>query len=332
MDRMFVGAKRGVEAALLEAHAVPHRLLPGRGWRGASLPGRLAAPVLFGNALVRSLALIRSFRPDVVVATGGFASAAVAAAAILARRPLVLQEQNSVPGLVNRRLARWASLVLLAYESSRPFLPRGVRCRVVGNPIRFRPERTGEGPRGERVLVLGGSRGARSINRAMVEAVPSLLNRPDLRIDWVSGERDYEWVAERVKEWSDRVRVMPYEDRLDRLYREATVAVSRAGASSVFELAAFGVPTIFVPYPFAADDHQRFNVAPLVELGAAETIPDRGLSGNLLARKLASLLDDPDRRRRMGEAMRAWARPNAADEAARAILEELPGWVKKTLR
>jgi UDP-N-acetylglucosamine--N-acetylmuramyl-(pentapeptide) pyrophosphoryl-undecaprenol N-acetylglucosamine transferase len=170
------------------------------------------------------------------------------------------------------------------------------------------------------VLVVGGSRGAHSLNLAGADAAARLVASRDLQFVILAGRADGAEVERRVQ-GSPRVRVLEYLDPVQFAYSLADVAVARAGASSVFELALFGVPAIFVPYPYAADAHQEGNAAPLVRAGAALSIRDSELDGESLAATLASLIDAPETRAAMSRAMRAWSKPDAAAESARAILE-----------
>jgi UDP-N-acetylglucosamine--N-acetylmuramyl-(pentapeptide) pyrophosphoryl-undecaprenol N-acetylglucosamine transferase len=325
---LFVGARGGVEEGILERAGLAHRSLPGHGLRRASLRRKLSSPFVLTAGLARAAALLRDFRPDVVLGTGGYASATVVAASILCRTPRVLQEQNSVPGLVNRRLARFADLVLLGYAESRAWLPDRVAALVVGNPIRRMPAVTREaaarffGLDASRptVLVMGGSRGAHSLNLAGADAAASLTGTHDVQFVILSGPADRPEVERRASSPA-RVRVLDYLDDVHCAYALADVAVARAGASSVFELALFGVPAIFVPYPYAADAHQEKNAAPLVAAGAAVALRDADLSGPALREAIASLLASPERRAAMSRAMRDWSKPDAAREAARAIVE-----------
>lgn len=328
VDALFVGAQGGVEQGIFERAALAHSLLPGYGLRRASLSRKLAAPFNVAAGVLRASKLVRAFGPDVVLGTGGFASATVVMASVLARVPRVLQEQNSVPGLVNRRLARYADLVLLGYAESRAWLPAGVATRVVGNPIRRLPRTTREeaarffGLDASRpvVLVIGGSRGAHSLNLAGADAAARLERSRDVQFVLLTGRADRKDAEKRVGE-SARVRILEYLDEVHYAYSLADVAVARSGASSCFELALFGVPTIFVPYPFAADAHQEKNAAPLVAAGGAMIIDDADLTGELLANTLGSLLDDAGQRSAMSKAMHAWSKPDAARDAAAAILE-----------
>jgi UDP-N-acetylglucosamine--N-acetylmuramyl-(pentapeptide) pyrophosphoryl-undecaprenol N-acetylglucosamine transferase len=328
-EALFVGARGGVEEGILSRAGFACELLPGYGLRGASLARRLASPVVLVRGVARALAILARFRPHVVLGTGGYASAAMVIAAILRGTPRVLQEQNSVAGLVNRRLARFADLVLLAFEESIASLPRGARTLVVGNPIRRLPRagreaaaaRFGLHAARRTVLVVGGSRGARSLNLAGADAAARIAATLDIQFLMLVGASDRPQVERRLGGAKARVCVLDYLDEMQDAYALADLAVARSGASSVFELAAFGVPSILVPYPHAADAHQDGNAAPLLSRGAARAIPDSELDGERLAREITDLFSSPERLRAMAGAMKSWATPDAATRAADAILE-----------
>jgi len=328
VEALFVGAKAGVERRIFSELGLPHILLSGRGIRGTGLLNKLSSPFVFLVGILRGIREVRSFRPDVVVGTGGYASVSVVAAAVLCRKPRVLQEQNSVPGMANRVLSRFADLVLLSYEESRAYLKRGVPAVVVGNPIRVvrKSDRRagsvflGLDPGKPTVLVCGGSRGARTINQAAKDAIPAIAGKSEAQFVFLAGEGDFETVKRDLARFEPRVRVLPFLQEMHHAYSVADVAVSRSGASAVFELAAFGVPTVFVPYPYAADDHQKKNVARLAETGAAVVVENGELDGARLARILERLLGDPEERARMSSRMREWAKPDADDRAAERIL------------
>ena len=324
---LFIGARGGVEEGILARAGREYQLLPGYGLRRATFARKAAAPFVLTAAVVRAARILSEFRPDVVLGTGGYASAAVVVASLVFRIPRVLQEQNSVPGLVNRRLARHADLVLLGYEASRAWLPAGTRSLVVGNPLRRMPipVRTAAADffrldaARPVVLIVGGSRGAHSLNLAGADAAARLASQ-GIQFVILSGAADRVEVERRVSGVSERVRVFDYLDEMHFAYALADVAVARSGASSVFELALFGVPSVFVPYPFAADAHQERNAEPLVRAGGALVVRDAEVTGERLANEVGSLLAAPERRRAMADAMRAWSAPEAADRAADAIL------------
>jgi UDP-N-acetylglucosamine--N-acetylmuramyl-(pentapeptide) pyrophosphoryl-undecaprenol N-acetylglucosamine transferase len=339
VEVLFIGARGGVESGILSGLGLPCLALPGRGMRGASLAAKITAPFILLAAVTQAARAILKFKPDVVVGTGGYASVSAVIAAMLCRTPRVLQEQNSIPGLANRLLSRIANLVLLSYEESQTFLREGVPAMVVGNPLRFHPERRRYGrseafasfglePDMPTVVIFGGSRGAHSINQAGIHLAKTASRDDGVQVIFITGERDFDWVRREVESCLPRVKAMPFLEDMERAYIAADIAVARAGASSVFELAAFGVPTVFVPYPYAADDHQRRNVAPLLELGAADTVEDSALTGDVLLAKIRSLLADSKRRIEMEEGMRSWVKIDAAERAAAAITD----LVKKNAR
>lgn len=328
VEVLFLGSRRGVEGSIFAADHLPHLLLPGFGLRGIGAVRMILAPFAFLASLLIAIKTMRTFNPDLVMGTGGFASATAVAAAILTGKPRVLQEQNSVPGMANRLMSRFAHLVLLAYEESKGQIHPRARCEVVGNPIRFSTHwekkqaarDLGLDPALPTVLVFGGSRGARSLNTCALGMIEKVLEKRSVQFLVISGSSDFARV-EASCAGKEPVKVLSYLPAMDKAYCAADVAVARAGASSVFELAYFGVPTIFVPYPHAADDHQRRNVEPLVEMGAAVAVDDRSLDGESMGKLVCTLLDDEGRRRSMAEKMKQWVKKDAAAKAAGLLCE-----------
>jgi UDP-N-acetylglucosamine--N-acetylmuramyl-(pentapeptide) pyrophosphoryl-undecaprenol N-acetylglucosamine transferase len=263
---------------------------------------------------------------DVVVSVGGYASAPAAIAARLRHRPLVVVEPNAVPGLVNRLTARWAAAAATMFDATAVRLPSGLRVDRTGTPLRGSvaavaagagpsredaAHRFGLAPARRTVLVVGGSQGARSIDRAVAAALPALAARADLQLLVSTGPDHLAIVAEAVDPAAPlRVVAVPFIEAMDAAYALADLAVARSGGS-VAELAACGVPAILVPYPHATEDHQRANADELRRLGAARVIDDTDLTGNALADAILDLVDDTTARSAMAMAMRAWARPGA---------------------
>jgi UDP-N-acetylglucosamine--N-acetylmuramyl-(pentapeptide) pyrophosphoryl-undecaprenol N-acetylglucosamine transferase len=330
---LFVGARGGAEEKILARAGRDYQLLPGYGLRRASAARKLAAPFMLVSGVLRAGKILSAFRPDVVLGTGGYASAAVVVASLASRTPRVLQEQNSVPGLVNRKLARYAQLMLLGYDQSRAWLPASVPSLVVGNPLRRMPTPSRAqaaaffrlDPTRPTVLIVGGSRGAHSLNLAGADTAASLAASRGVQFIILCGATDKAEVERRTQAVSSLVRVLEYLDEMHFAYAASDVAIARSGASSVFELALFGVPSIFVPYPYAADAHQESNAAPLVNAGAAVMVRDAELSAARLVAELDTTFESSERRHAMSEAMRAWSKPDAAERAADAIV----GLVKK---
>lgn len=334
----FVGALRGIEARVLPARGVAHTLLPlepirrDRVWRNWRLVPSMVRSVL-GLARV-----FRSFRPQLVVGTGGYASGPAGAWALLTGVPLAVQEQNSYPGLVTRWLSRWASQVHLGFPEAERHLRPGTRTEVfaLGNPIRP-PDPTldpvacrrdfGLAAEGVVGLVVGGSQGARAINEALVGVLEAVaagqLEAPPegLQLLWATGPAHEERIRRRleplgVERW---VRVVGYIEEMPKALAAADFAVSRAGAMATAELMAWGVPALLVPLPTAAADHQTHNARALEEAGAAVCLPESELTAERLWAELRQLAAAEDLR----AAMAARARERARADAARQIAERL---------
>jgi UDP-N-acetylglucosamine--N-acetylmuramyl-(pentapeptide) pyrophosphoryl-undecaprenol N-acetylglucosamine transferase len=243
----------------------------------------------------QSLQVISRFRPDLVFGSGGYASAAVVLAAAMLGITIVLQEQNSVPGLTNRILASRAHSIYIGFERARRYFGNKAVVLHTGNPLRKEIVTPVSGDplasfglsAGHSVLlVFGGSQGAHRLNKAAAEY---LLSHDEIQGIIQTGERDYEWVREQLRDLGDRVHIAPYISDMNLAYRASTVALARAGALSVSELAAVGLPAILVPYPYAADDHQRYNAEVLTSAGGAVMIEDSDLDGDTLAAALDRL-------------------------------------------
>ncbi|MGQ0830154.1 MAG: undecaprenyldiphospho-muramoylpentapeptide beta-N-acetylglucosaminyltransferase [Microthrixaceae bacterium] len=322
----YVGSLRGIEASLVPPTGFPMTLLPGRGIQRRLTPANVTAAGGLLIAVARSILLVRRLRPAIVIAVGGYASVAVALAAALWRVPVVVAEQNAVPGAANRLIARFARVSAVSYPGTT--LPRAV---VTGNPVRAEileidPARdrhaarrafgVGEGRR--LVLVVGGSLGARRINRAVLDALPRWADRGDLSIHHIVGARDWEEVERSSSTDLARLeyRRVRYEENMPAALAAADVAICRSGASTCFELAAVGLPAVLVPSPHVTADQQTRNARPLAEAGGAILVPDAELDGSRLVREVDALLGDDTRRAAMAQAALAWARPNAASEIA----------------
>ena len=319
----FVGSARGVETRLVPQAGYTLTSLPGRGLQRRLSLANLAA--LFGLAMatVQSFGVLLRVRPAVVVGLGGYASAPCAAAAIVLRKPLIVVEQNAVPGLANRMLARFARASATAFDSVE--MPRAV---WTGNPIRSEVlavrrsadretarEALGVPENRRLVAVFGGSLGARSVNEAVVEALSTWNQRADLQIRHIAGPRGFPDVlsATSQREAGDLAyQLLEYEDDMASLYAAADLAVSRAGATTVAELAAVGLPAVLIPLPGAPGDHQGANARRLAAAGAAVIIDDRELHGQRLVAEVDRLLENAALLQQMAHAGAALARPDAA--------------------
>ena len=312
----FVGTASG-----LESRVVPREGFALETIRSAGLKGKSPAALARGIALLPASAIdawrvISRRRPSIVIGVGGYSSGPVAMIAALRRIPTLLMEQNAMPGVTNRLLARIVKAAAVTYEESARFF-RG-RAFVAGNPVR--PEffggvhdEHGSPPGAARVLVFGGSQGAHALNVAMVEAAPRLAAAaPGMAITHQTGERDVEMVRDGYRRAGIEARVEPFLYAIDREMKTADLVVCRAGATTVAELTATGRPSILIPLPAATDDHQRKNAEALVARGAARMIDQRSLTGELLAAQIVALAGNGEERASMGAAARRMAKPDAA--------------------
>jgi UDP-N-acetylglucosamine--N-acetylmuramyl-(pentapeptide) pyrophosphoryl-undecaprenol N-acetylglucosamine transferase len=321
----FAGTARGIEARIIPREGFELDVL-----RSAALKGSSPASLARGLALLPLSGLdawrILSRRsPDVVVGVGGYSSGPVVAAAAARRIPTLLLEQNAIPGLTNRLLARVVSAAAVAFESTVTYFGR--RGLVTGNPVRpefFADDATpaSRAPGRPGVLIFGGSQGAHAINVAMVEAAPRLAAHPGgMAITHQAGERDVELVRDGYQRAGVDARVEPFLFTMDREIKAADLVVCRAGATTIAELTAAGRAAIFIPLPTAADDHQRKNAEVLVAAGAAEVIEQQDLTGDRLADRVVALVSDRARLDAMAAAARRLARPRAAELIVDRMLE-----------
>jgi UDP-N-acetylglucosamine--N-acetylmuramyl-(pentapeptide) pyrophosphoryl-undecaprenol N-acetylglucosamine transferase len=325
MEVFWIGTRKGMEARLVPAQGIPMEWLTIEGLRGKSARALLTAPWRLLVALREAHGILRRRRPSVVLGMGGFASGPGGLMARLLRLPLVIQEQNRVPGLTNRWLARIADRVFEAFPGS---FPRSRRAVVCGNPVRAEiaaipapAERMAarSGPR--RLLVLGGSLGARVLNETVPNAVATLPEELRPEILHQAGELTVETARTAYREAEVNARVTPFIDDMATAYAWADLAVCRAGALTVSELAAAGVASVLVPYPHAVDDHQTGNARYLADAGAAYLLPQSQLSARALGALLAGLLEAPARLVAMAQAARSLARVQAATQIAAACWE-----------
>lgn len=322
---LFVGSVGGLEQRVVPAAGYRIELLRSAKLRGMGPAGRIVAVASLLPATARAAVLVRRFAPSVVVGVGGYASAPVVLAAVALGVPVVLLEQNAVPGTVTRGLARLAKMVITSFGEAARYLPRG-RVLQLGNPVRPEVlrelEAAGVREGGPRLLVLGGSQGARAVNRLVTAAAPALVREvPALQICHQTGPADRDWVEGAYREAGVAAEVVAFIDSMGPALVGASLVVGRSGATTLAELCAAGVPAVLIPYPHAADDHQARNAEELVAAGGAVMLRQGALDSDELARVLAGLLGDRERLERMGLAMRGCGNPRAAFDIASLLLE-----------
>ncbi|MBL8202182.1 MAG: undecaprenyldiphospho-muramoylpentapeptide beta-N-acetylglucosaminyltransferase [Chromatiales bacterium] len=315
---VWLGTDRGLESRVVPAEGFPLEKIRVQGLRGKGVLTWLLAPLRVLVAVADALRVVRRCRPKVVLGMGGYTAGPGGLAAWLLRRPLVIHEQNAVAGLTNRLLAGFAREVLQAFPGA---FSASVKCRVTGNPVRadiaaLPPPATRLAGRSGpwRLLVLGGSQGARALNEAVAGAVALLPReqRPEIRHQAGEATRPVAEAAYRAA--GVEARVHPFISDMAEAYGWADLVLARSGALTVAELAAAGVGAVLVPFPAAVDDHQTRNAAFLVDAGAATLLPQSELTAGRLAAEFQAYVDRPELRLQRAERARALAMPRATDE------------------
>jgi len=321
----WLGTRRGLESRLVPQAGITLHLISVGGLRGKGALIRLLAPLRLGWALIQSLALMLRLRPRAVLGMGGFVSGPGGLAAWLTRRPLLIHEQNAIAGLTNRLLSRFAGRLLEAFPGS---LANAGEAFAVGNPVRPEitaieaPETRLKGRQGPiRLLVFGGSQGARKINQQVPAALALLA--PELRPDILhqTGESDLGSVNAAYQQAGIGARVTPFIDDMAAAYAWADLVICRSGALTVSELAAAGLGAILIPFAAAVDDHQTRNAEYLTTEQAAVLLPEAGLSPALLADQLRPLLEDRHKLLELACRARARSQPRSLELIVGACLQ-----------
>ena len=317
----FVGTARGLETRIVPRAGFGLELIEVTALKRVGASGRVKSVYLLPRSFLAVRSLIKSFRPAVVIGVGGYASGPAVLVAALMGVPTLIAEQNALPGFTNRVLARFVRAAAVSFEEARAFF--GAKAEITGNPVRAEFFEVGPPEPGGRthVLVTGGSQGARAINEAMIGALPILAQgakgaegRDRLSLTHQTGEADYDRVSAAYAGSGLRAEVKPFIEDMVAEFARAHLVVSRAGATTVAELAAAGRPAVMVPFPFAADDHQRKNAEAVERAGAGRVILQADLTPGRLAAEILGLARDPETLRRMGEASRRLARRDAAEK------------------
>jgi UDP-N-acetylglucosamine--N-acetylmuramyl-(pentapeptide) pyrophosphoryl-undecaprenol N-acetylglucosamine transferase len=336
---LFVGRDRGQEARLVPAAGFPLEPIEALPFVRKLSPALLRAPVAALRAARRSRGIVRG--ADAVLGMGGYVSVPVSLAARKERIPLVLHEQNAVPGLANRVAARWARAVALAFAEAGRFLPRNAPTVITGNPVRDQVLTVGdrrdelrkealdvlELEDGRRTVVaFGGSQGAVRLNAAAVGACGALSNRSDLQVLLLSGTDHEDRVRQALPAGGALlVRVAGFLDRIELAYAAADLMVTRAGATTIAEASACGLPAILVPYPYATGRHQEANARALERAGGASLISDADLGPDVLADRIEAIIDHPERLDAMRRGSASFGRPDAADALAEVTADAAAG-------
>ena len=323
---LFVGTKRGIEARLLPEYGWPVRYVMAGGIKGMGLPGMLKGALKMICGAFQSVGIIARFRPGAILGVGGYASAPAVLAGRLMGVKSAIHEQNAMPGVTNRVLGKLVHRVFLTYPESERFFSAG-KVKITGNPVRKEIIKSLKDEKEENIhkgcftiLVFGGSRGARKINDVVVETLGTkAFDGKRLRIIHQTGYEDFDRIKESYKEVNIEVEVYPYIEDMAGAYGKADLVVCRAGATSISELLIAGKPSILVPYPHAADDHQALNARSVVNDGAAVMVLERELTAERLSGEIMLLYDNKDVLQSMAEKASDLSR----SDAAAAICDEI---------
>ncbi len=335
LEVLYVGTHAGLEADIIPKEGIPFETVDLQGFKRSLSPENFLRAARAIKGVGKAMGIVRRFRPDVVIGTGGYVCGPVLMAAALLGIPSIIQEQNVIPGITNKILSKFVDRIATGYQEANRYFPTG-KVVFTGNPIRaevMEPRQEGAYeefgllPGRKTVLVSGGSRGARSINRAMVDVLKHYAGRRDVQLLHATGRGEYEDIMERIRkagvdpEEAGNLKVVPYLYNMPQAMSIADLAVFRAGATGLAELTAKGIPAILIPYPYAAENHQEYNARAVERAGAARVILNRDISPELLVENIDSMLEDRAALRKMSAASKLLGRPMAADAIAEMIIE-----------
>lgn len=326
---LFVGSQRGLEKQVLSKQGFVLKTievisLVGKPWRK-----KIGSLLLICKSLGQSWQLLRSFQPDLVLGMGGYTSGPVVLTAWAMGKKTAIHEQNVIPGLSNKILGKVVDRIFISFPKTTQFFP-AKKTFCTGNPVRKRfktplPLRAGENRGLFTIFIFGGSQGAHRLNKSMAEALPLLADfKEKMHVIHQTGPKDYQQMKEIYGQEGWAAEVYSFLEDIERAYARADLIICRAGASTLFELMAMGKPAMLVPFPFAANDHQRFNARALVKAGAAFLVADREINGVFLSNFLKKLINDPGQLKEMGKRAASLAKLEAAQNIV-AYCYELVG-------
>ncbi|MBM7557934.1 undecaprenyldiphospho-muramoylpentapeptide beta-N-acetylglucosaminyltransferase [Halanaerobacter jeridensis] len=328
IEILFVGTADGLEADIIPKAGYELKTIKAEGFSRQLSLQLIKAVTKTGIGVLESYRILKEFGPDLVLGTGGYVCGPIVLAAALQNIPTVIHEQNAYPGLTNRLLAKVVDKVALSNQAAEDYFKAKDKLTVTGNPIR--PEILAKQesiayqelnlkPEPKTILVFGGSRGAKSINQALV-GIYKQLEKLDIQLLHVTGKKDFERIATEAEELgindfeSGKIRIKPYLYNMEAALAVADMVISRAGATGLAEITASGLPAILIPYPYATDNHQEHNARALEKAGAAKVIIDDNLTADRLWSVLKVLLNDEDKLAAMSKASLAAGEPQAAEK------------------
>jgi UDP-N-acetylglucosamine--N-acetylmuramyl-(pentapeptide) pyrophosphoryl-undecaprenol N-acetylglucosamine transferase len=338
-ELLYIGTKRGLESTIVPKEQIPFESIDITGFKRKLSLDNLKTVIRFVKGVRRSSQLLRQFKPDIVVGTGGYVCGPVVYAAAKMGIPTVIHEQNVIPGLTNVFLSRYASVVAVSFQGGEQYFPKAKKAVFTGNPRATEVYRADKQngyaslglPQGSRiVLVVGGSRGARVLNETMIAMAGRLRSLPEIRFVYVTGEHYYDNTIKRIQDtlgtMPDNLTIKPYVHNMPEVLAATSLVVGRAGASSLAEITSLGIPSILIPSPNVTNNHQTANAKQLKDAGAAEMFLESELTGDLLFASIRAIMSDSARWKTMAEKAKSLGQPDAAkrivDEMSRLIRSE----------
>ena len=335
-DILFVGTERGMESKLVPREGFKIVKIKARGIQRKICFENLTALVIFLVSLFQSYKIIKKYKPDIVIGTGGYVSGSVVLMAAILGIPTLVHEQNVIPGITNKFLSRITRATFLSFNQSKEYFSDKVKLIFTGNPIRFKNIKPGTDREYKKfnldsskktILVLGGSKGAAAINRAVLGGID--LIKEDIKNNWqillISGQGDYNSMMEMVGEGHKIFSVEPYLHDIEKAYSLADLVICRAGATTLAEIGAYGLPAILIPYPYATHDHQGINAKIFEKEGAAILILEKDLSAEKLSQVLLNLLKNKNKLEMMAKKSRELSVVNSAKK----IVDYISDYIKK---
>lgn len=319
---LYVGTHRGLENKIVPETGISFKTIKIQGFKRKLSLDNIKTVQLFVESIKRSKEILREFKPDVVIGTGGYVSGSVVYAAACMKIPTIVHEQNSVPGITNKFLSRFADRVGISFPDAAQYFPEN-KTVLVGNPRAQEVVTSGKSevleqygllPDIPTVLIFGGSQGALKINQAVIQALPK-FSQKEYQVLYASGDRYYNEIAEKfdIEKINHNLSLQPYIKNMTDVMANVDLLIGRAGATSIAELTALGLPAILIPSPYVTNDHQTKNAQSLVNAGAVKMITDADLTGEKLVEAVDEIMGDPEKKAMMAKASRQEGIPDAAE-------------------
>ncbi|GAV21775.1 undecaprenyldiphospho-muramoylpentapeptide beta-N-acetylglucosaminyltransferase [Carboxydothermus pertinax] len=324
---IFVGTTKGIETSVVPQYGFPLFLIPVEGIPRKFSRDAIKKLLLIPQSLIIAYRFLKKEKPDLVIGTGGYVSFPVVYAATLLKIPTLIHEQNAYPGIANKILARKVNAVCLTFGEAKQRL-KARKIYETGLPVRSEflqnkredlREKLGIGEKELLLVAFGGSQGAQTLNRVIGYLLPELIKRPHIKVIWATGPKNYENLKQTYINLPEQIKMVPYIDNMPEVLPAADLAITRAGAATLAEIAAAKVASVLIPYPYAAENHQEHNARTFANHGAAVVLKDSDCSEEKVKNTILSLIDNPDVLIKMAEKAQKLLRQDALEEIIKII-------------